>query len=154
MLFSIVLVPKAVRAEISKRKSGKDHLRRIFDEYSFFRRCDKFEKGAIDFLLAERRREGSRDRGEVEAVVQASQEGAMVIIDDHWGRKLAENYALECHGTCWVLERMSELALISPTELREHFLALREIGIRLPWGIVNDLLSKSGGEPLPNASGR
>lgn len=150
MLFSTVLVPKAVRAEISKRRSGKDQLKMIFDEYSFFKRCDDFEKGAIDFLIAERRRERSRDRGEVEAVVQASHAGATVIVDDQWGRKLAANYALECHGTFWILLRLHELRLFASSDLRRHFLTLRGLGIRLPWVQVDISLQDVGEEPLPD----
>ena len=39
--------------------------------------------------LAERTRERAQDRGEVEAVVQASEFGASVIVDDPWGRELS-----------------------------------------------------------------
>lgn len=88
-LFSIVLVPKAVREELFKRRSAKDRLRSLFDAYAFFQRCDGYEQGAVDFLLAERKAQGAEDRGETEAVVQASQVGATVIVDDPWGRELA-----------------------------------------------------------------
>jgi hypothetical protein len=74
-LFSIVLVPKAVRNELFKRQQTQDRLERIFEDYSFFQRCDNYEQGTVDFLLAERTREGGQDRGEVEAVVQASELG-------------------------------------------------------------------------------
>jgi hypothetical protein len=72
MLFAVVLVPKAVRAELSRRRATKDHLRFLFREYAFFQRCDDYDNGSVDFLLGERRREGGTDRGEVEAAVQAS----------------------------------------------------------------------------------
>lgn len=75
MLFSAILVPKAVREELSKRRAGKDLLKLLFREYALFQRCDDYDKGAVDFLLAERRRVGSADRGEAEAAVQASQVG-------------------------------------------------------------------------------
>jgi hypothetical protein len=70
LLFSTVLVPKAVREDLFKRRATKDRLQLLFDAYAFFQRCDGYEKGTVDFLLAERTREGARDRGEVEAVVQ------------------------------------------------------------------------------------
>jgi predicted nucleic acid-binding protein len=113
-LFSIVLVPKAVRRELFKRRSAKERLRSLFDTYAFFQRCDDYDKGAVDFLLAERARLGAEDRGEVEAVVQASKVGATVIVDDAWGRALAARDDLEFHGTLWVLERFHELELVSP----------------------------------------
>jgi hypothetical protein len=65
-LFSIVLVPKAVREELFKRRITKDRLQSLFEDNAFFQRCDGYEKGTVDFLLAERTREGAQDRGEVE----------------------------------------------------------------------------------------
>src|SRR6267154_1347327 len=102
-LFSRVLVPKAVREDLFKRRATKDRVQSLFDTYDFLERCDGYEKGAVDFLLAERTRQGMKDRGEVEAVVQASQMGAAVIVDDPWGRKLAARHDLDHHGTFWVL---------------------------------------------------
>lgn len=81
-LYSTVLVPKAVRQEIFKRRATKDRVQALFEDFAFFQRCDGYEQGTIDFLLAERTREGSQDRGEVEAVVQASQFGTAIIVDD------------------------------------------------------------------------
>jgi len=75
-LFPIVLVPKAVRAGLFKRRATKDRLQALFEDFSFLQRCDGYEQGTVSFLLAERLREGAQDRGEVEAVVQASQFGA------------------------------------------------------------------------------
>src|SRR5438477_5923934 len=89
LLFSVILVPKAVRADLFKRRSTKDRLRGFFDSYAYFQRCDDYDRGTVEFLLAERKRQGSKDRGEVEAVVQAAQVGAVVIVDDPWGRELA-----------------------------------------------------------------
>ena len=149
VLFSIALVPKAVREDLFKRRATKDRLQFVFDEYAFFQRCDGYEQGSIDFLLAERRREGSQDRGEVETVVQASQLGATVIVDDPWSRELAARYDLEFHGTPWGLQRFQELELISSADLRRHILSLRQRGIRLPWATVDALLMKIGEERLP-----
>lgn len=148
LLFSIVLVPKAVRADLFKRRSTKDRLQNLFEAYAFFQRCDDYEQGVVDFLLAERTRVGTQDRGEVEAVVQASQSGAIVIVDDPWGRELAERDDLEFHGTLWVLQRFHELDLLSAIALRDSLLSLRLRGIRLPWDVVNTLLSHIGQHPI------
>lgn len=147
-LFSRVLVPKAVRQDLFKRRATKNRLQALFDSYAFFERCDDYEKGVVEFLLVERTRGGMRDRGEVEAVVQASPLGAAVIVDDPWGRALAENFDLEFHGTVWVLQRFGELELISSTAFREYFVALRQRGIRLPWETVNALLVERGECPF------
>jgi predicted nucleic acid-binding protein len=94
-LFSLVLAPKAVRDDIFKRRATKKRVRSLFDQYAFFERCDDYDRGTVDFLLAERAREAMKDRGEVEAIVQAAQSGATVIVDDPWGRILAERYDLD-----------------------------------------------------------
>ena len=62
LLFSVVLVPKAVREDVFRRRLTKKRLQSLFDQYAFFERCDNYDKGAVDFLLAERAREGARDR--------------------------------------------------------------------------------------------
>jgi predicted nucleic acid-binding protein len=143
-LFTVVLVPKAVREDLFKRRATKDRLQVLFDGFAFFQRCDGYEQGTVDFLLAERTRHGAQDRGEVEAVVQASQFGAIVIVDDPWGRELAERDDLEFHGTLWVLQRFHELDLLTSVALRGCFLSLRLRGTRLPWEPVNAPLSRIG----------
>jgi predicted nucleic acid-binding protein len=151
-LFSVVLVPKAVREELSKRRATKDRLQRIFDHYDFFQRCDSYDRGTVDFLLAERVREGTQDRGEVEATVQASEVGATVIVDDPWGRELAALYDLEHHGTLWVLQRFHELDLLSSAAVRLCFVSLHERGIRLPWKVVSEFLAQIGQRRLDDTS--
>jgi predicted nucleic acid-binding protein len=148
-LFSVVLVPKAVRIELSRLRSSRHRLRGLLDAYGFFQRCDQYDQGTVDFLLAERKRLGTRDRGEVEAVVQAAQVGAVVIVDDPWGRELAARDDLEHHGTMWVLQRFHELQLLTSNSLHECFVALRATGSRLPWHDVNELLKATGEPPLP-----
>jgi predicted nucleic acid-binding protein len=144
LLFSIVLVPKAVRDDLFKRRTTKDRLQSLFEVFAFFQRCDGYEQGTVDFLLAEKIRQGAQDRGEVEAVVQASEFGATVIVDDPWGRELAVRHDLEHHGTLWILQRFYELGLLSSTALRECFVSLRLRGTRLPWATVNVLLLHIG----------
>lgn len=119
LLFSAVLVPKAVSEDLFKRRVTKNRLRSLFNDLAFIRRCDGYERGTVEFLRAERDREGSRDRGEIEAVVQASQFEATVIVDDPWGRRLAERYSLEFHGEFWILQRFHELGLLPADDLRE-----------------------------------
>src|ERR1019366_3537521 len=104
-LFSRVLVPKAVRTELFRRRATKDRLRAILASYSFIERCDDYDKGTVDILLIERAAQGGEDRGEAEAVVQAAAVGAVVIVDDPWGRALAERFGRDLHGTFWILVR-------------------------------------------------
>lgn len=148
MLFSRVLVPKAVREELFKRRETKNRIQSVFENYAFFERCDNYDRVAVAFLLAERRRAGMRDRGEVEAVVQASQFGAAVVLDDAWGRGLAHRYGLDFHGTLWVFEQIAGLELISSAEIRSHLGQLRRRGTRLPWDLVEAFLERLGESPI------
>ena len=145
-LFSEVPLPKAVRREMFKRRVSKDRVRGFFASFAFIQRCDRYDQATVDVLLADRR--ANRDRGEAEAVVQASERGAAVIVDDKWGRELARNFALEYHGTIWILGRFQELGLITGSELRAHFVALRLRGIRLPKAEANNLLINVGESAL------
>jgi predicted nucleic acid-binding protein len=148
LLFSAALVPKAVREDLFRRRRTKDRLQFFFDQYVFFERCDGYEQGAVDILLAERRRLGNKDRGEVEAVVQASEFGATVVVDDPWGRELAGRFDLEFHGKLWVLQQLHALELLSSDALRDNFESLRRRGTRLPWKAVDDYLVTIGQNPL------
>jgi predicted nucleic acid-binding protein len=151
VLFTKVLVPKTVRDELFKRRVTKDRLQAIFEKFAFFERCDGYDRGAVDILLLERDRQGTRDRGEAEAVVQASQFGATVIIDDLWGRQLADRYALEYHGTLWVIEQLHDMQLVSSSQLRVSLQTMSDRGIRLPRSAVDSLLASIGENPLTDA---
>lgn len=123
-LYSRVLLPAAVRKELFRRRTAKDRLRKIMTTYSFIEKCDDYEKGAVDILLGERAREGLKDRGEAETVVQAVECGADVLIDDRWGRDLALLHGREVHGTLWVLRRFFELNFASGAVTRERLVIL------------------------------
>lgn len=137
-----------MRQDLFKRRATKDSLRAILRDYAFVERCDEYDAGTVDFLLAERTRQGMRDRGEVEAVVQASQLGTGVIMDDRWGRKLAKRADLEHHGTFWVLTRFYDLGFLRSSDLRNHCAALRRRGLRLPWREIDAYLIGIGEQPL------
>jgi predicted nucleic acid-binding protein len=147
-LFSRVLLPRAVRTELFRRRATKDRLRATLREYTFIERCDDYDRGAVDLLLVERMVQGIEDRGETEAVVQATKIGAIVIVDDPWGRGLAERFGREFHGTIWVLRRFFNLGLASGPVTKGHFVELRNRGIRLPLAAVNDFLVEIGETPI------
>ena len=66
LLFSRVLLPKAVRKELFRRRATKDRLRAVLDSCAFVECCDDYDKGAVDILLIERATQGVEDRGEVD----------------------------------------------------------------------------------------
>lgn len=149
LLFSKLLVPKAVRTELNRHTQTKRRMRKRFTEYQFLQHCNDYLQDAVDLLLIERVRTGTQDRGEAEAVVQAAQTGATVIVDDPWGRALARNYDLEFHGTLWILRRFHDLGLISASDVRTDLQHLVTTGFRLPLVEANTLLREIGQPPLP-----
>ena len=48
-LFSLVLVPKAVRDDIFKRRATKKRVQSLFDQYAFFERCDDYDRVRLIF---------------------------------------------------------------------------------------------------------
>lgn len=144
LLFENIHIPKAVRRELYDVRSTRDRLRALLREYAVIRRCNDYDQGAVNVLWAERHSQGSRDLGEVEAVVQAAKLGAVVVVDDPWGRELAARYRLDYHGTLWILERLCELQLLLPAVLREHLLTLQARGRYFPLDAANNLLERLG----------
>ena len=148
-LFGRLLIPKGVRTELYRRRITKDRIKALQREYAqFLVSCDDYDQAAVDILLTGRIRSRKKDRGETEAVVQATVVGAMVIVDDAWGRKLAEQYSIEYHGTIWVLERLQALGLLTSGGLRMHLQHVKAHRIRFPAPAANALLQRLGEEKL------
>jgi predicted nucleic acid-binding protein len=147
-LFSSVLLPKAVRQELFRRRSTKDRIKSISRNYAFLQRCDEYDQVVVDLHLAGLATKRIKHRGETEAVVQAAQLGTMVIVDDRWGRELAASYRLDYHSTIWLLERLHGLELVSSSALRSNLMSLRQKGIWLPWDEVNALLIRIGEQTI------
>lgn len=146
-LFGRLLLPKAVRVELNRRRSTKDRLRALLRDYDFVQPCDEYDQASVDVLVTWPTRAGKKDRGEAEAVVQASSVGAAIIIDEARGRKLAASYSLDLHDTIWILERMHALGIFAPSTVRQHLQELQERKIRIPLKAANEFLLRIG-EPI------
>jgi len=153
VLFSRVLLPKRVRAELFSLPGRQERLGELSESYRFIENCDDYDQAAVDILFSERKAYGLRDRGEAEAVVQAVEIGSMVLVDDAWGRKPAGRFDREYHGTVWVLRRFFELGFASAADTRVSFAKLQNHGIRLPREAVNQFLAEIGESPIPAENG-
>jgi hypothetical protein len=49
-LFSVVLIPKAVRKDLFRRRNTKDRVRSFFQNYDFFRPCNDYDQASVDLL--------------------------------------------------------------------------------------------------------
>jgi predicted nucleic acid-binding protein len=148
ILFDRILVPRAVREELKRRPATRSRLKILLEDYAFVNRCDDYDPLSVDILRSGWKRQGKRDRGEAETIIQAARVGAAVLIDDRRARKHAERSRLECHGTLWVLRKFHELELLSVVQLRQALQTMNGLGIRLPREEVNRLLADAGQEPL------
>jgi predicted nucleic acid-binding protein len=154
LLFSRVLVPRAVRSELTRQKSTRKRRQVLLRKYAFLEPCDDYDLGVLGVFLAERVRTRTRDRGEMEAIAQAAKFSTAILIDDKLGRNLASRQSLEYHGTLWVLRRFRELDLITGSGLRVFLERLRKSGARIPVKEANELLIEIGENPFPPSSSR
>lgn len=151
VLFHRLMLPKAVRTELYRKRQTKDRLRALRRDYAFIIPCNDYDQAAVDTALTDPKRR-KKDRGEAEAVVQASQLGAIIVVDDRWGRNLAARFSLECHGTLWILDRLHQLGLLPAQALRQSLVALKEQGIRFPLREANTLLKRIHEPPISSSS--
>jgi len=149
VLFDKLLLPDGVRTELQRRRTMKDSLRKVRDQYANVEWRLDYDRVAADILRSERKVRRNKDRGEAETIVQASTQGAIAIVDDRWGRRQAELHRLENWGTLRILERFFELGLRSGDRVRSDLLTLKQRRIRLPKRAVATLLKEMGEEPLP-----
>lgn len=108
-----------------------------------------YDRTAADIIRPERKVRRNKDKGEAETIIQASEQAALVIVDDPWGRKQAVLHRLDSWGTLRILERFYELGLRSSTEIRSDIVKLQRVSIYLPERAVRELLRKMGEDPLP-----
>jgi predicted nucleic acid-binding protein len=143
LIFDQIHIPRRVREEYAKKPGSRRQLAHLRDELAPYRYCNIADEVSVRLLLAEEavKKKPRQDEGEAEAIVQASQIGApVVIVDDKRARRWAEARGLRCHGTLWILERLREQELIG--DLRPLLTILRREQIRLPGPEVQRLLAK------------
>lgn len=145
LLFHRIHVPAAVRRDIRrKHRAQRGTIGALLeDKRGLYRPCNVRNRVRVALLLPVERPRPRVHEGEAEAVIQASEIGAtMVICDDPDGRKWAKGHALECHGTLWVLEQLRANGIVE--RLAPLIERLRERGHRLPAGETRRMLARFG----------
>ena len=144
VLFSRLLVPVAVRDEITAGGERNAAAVQALAEYAIFESCNDYDWAGVEFLLQQRAQKAAgRDQGEAEAIAQAAQRSAeMVLVDDALGRQWASKMPLNCHGTLWVFEQLRTNGYIS--ELRQYFMELIRNRRRQPLSVMNEVLTRFG----------
>ena len=148
VLFDRVLVPTRVREELSEGATESRQALRALEGFAIFEQCNDYDHELVRLLLDTRKqlKEG-KDQGEAEAVIQAAQRSAhMVLTDDHLGRLWAAGHSIECHGALWVCHELRRTGYLS--ELRPRYVAMLQHGRRQPLRDINVYLAKFGEEPI------
>jgi len=117
------------------------------DEFALFEHCNDYDPALVKLLLDTREAlKDTRDEGEAEAVIQAAQRSAsMVLVDDPLGRKWATVHAIQCHGTIWLCHELRFRGYLA--ELRPYYVAMIRCGRRHPLKEMNNYLQEFD-EPL------
>jgi predicted nucleic acid-binding protein len=147
LLFSEVLIPSAVRKELSRRSMIKSALKRLHAG-GFIRYCIEYDRVSAEILLPVDRRRALKDMGEAEAIVQASTLGGAVLVDDRWARKVAALQGIEYFGSFGVIKSLVGLGVLDQSAARSALHQIKLSGCFLPLDLVNEFLRSIGEEGL------
>ena len=148
VLFDRLLVPTRVREELEEGEEGNRVALGAMVDFAIFEACSNYDRTSVDLLLKTRKHlNQGEDEGEAEAVIQAAQGSAsMVLTDDALGREWAGRHALECHGTIWICYELRRTGYL--TELRPYFVRMIERGRRQPLEGMNAFLREFAEPPI------
>jgi predicted nucleic acid-binding protein len=136
-LFLEVYIPDAVAGEAIKDpgKPGALVIAEALKNGNLQRRFTKLDGNLeeLSYLL---------DQGEAEAIALAAEPGAVVLIDERRGRKVAASRGIEITGTAAVLVSARLNGHIDP--LGPHLETLSQSGYRLSRSLIDAVLEKCG----------
>ena len=144
VLFERILVPAKVREDLERGGQASRPVLKAIDEFAIFEPCNDYDRALVKLLLDTREhlKEG-RDEGEAEAVIQAAERSAsVVLVDDALGREWALDHATACHGTIWVCRELRHRGYL--TELRPYFVRMIQRGRYQPLKEMNSFLQEFG----------
>lgn len=78
------------------------------------------------------------------ALTLAKHENCQLLTGDKALRDVAHELNVEVHGTLWLVEQMLREGKITIEVARVAFAKMRQVGSRLPWGKVEEMLVKIG----------
>jgi predicted nucleic acid-binding protein len=148
VLFDRILVPARVREELATKAERNVTALKAIEEFAIFEHCDEYDQTSVELLLQTRKHlKKGRDRGEAEAVIQAAERPAqLVLTDDPLGRTWAQRYRRDCHGTIWICYELRRTGFL--TELRPYFVRLLDQKRRQPLKHMNEYLREIGEAPI------
>jgi predicted nucleic acid-binding protein len=137
-LFKQILIPPEVKREAYKAPhKGKRRLRKIVGEMAgFFIDCYEANDFTKEYLKAD------LDEGEAAAIAQAEVTGAIILIDELKGFKIAKNMQLGIIRTGKLLIMLKEAGAL--TEVQPYLQKLKKAGFRMDEEVLRQLLAEAG----------
>jgi predicted nucleic acid-binding protein len=148
VLFNRILVPVKVREELKVGGERNAQALTAIEDFAIFEHCDDFDHTSVELLLQTRKHlKSGRDQGEAEAVIQAAERPAQIVLtDDPLGREWARRHAQDCHGTIWICYQLRHTGFLA--ELRSYYVRMLEKGRRQPLNGMNEYLQELGESPI------
>ena len=142
LLFDRVYIPRRVREDFRKTFNSRKALSRIVARFALYRYCNRVDEVNLRLLLSERPSKKPRsNEGEAEAVLQAAEIGAeVVIVDDPHGRRWAKVRGIRCIGILGIIEMLRSREIIA--RVSPLFEELARNGYRLPAAEIRRLRTK------------
>lgn len=135
-----------MRDETAKSSHSRRKVQAILRQSALYEKCQVADPFSVQWLLLERKfnlQKPRRDQGEAEAVVQAVEIGAsLVLTDDALGRRWAAGRHIECHGTLWILRELRQFGALAA--LRPLVRQIRKSNRWLPEAEISNLLREFG----------
>jgi len=129
-LYEEIYIPQEVFSEIEAGKNKKFYLNLLAFEWIRIEQIQ--DRKSIAYFL-------DLDKGEVEAIILASEiEADLILLDEALGRYHAKHAGLKVTGTIGVLIKAKKQGLIS--ELKPLIFELREKGVWLSESLIEKIL--------------
>lgn len=112
--YAVIYIPEHVWEEVSRHGRGKRRFRRFVEQYPFFEKCLIGDKYRAQLLYdRQRNSKATIDRGEAEAIVQASErEITEILTDDKGAAKFAYQHSLMARDTPNLIVELNRNELI------------------------------------------
>lgn len=140
LFFDLVLVPRAVQREVSRKARFRYRLNRLY-ERSVFQRCNVADNWNMRLLM------DMLDEGEAEALAQGPERAAQYFIgDEERARKIGRNKGLKPIGTVRLLARLNLERLAPETKGLVRKLS-RDLRFRVSEQVVEEAIALAS-EPI------
>ena len=138
ILFSKILIPRAVFEELVSNISFKDEAETIRSS-PFINIVTVSDHKTVDIL----RRATGLDLGESEAIVYAEEIAADIfLMDERKGRAIASSMGLPVMGSIGVLREAYAAKIITAKQFRSAIAKMQEVGIRLSERLIRSVLDE------------